>query len=83
MADYPRVILEGPTALENVRWRIVLCQKEDANGVPREVRFVEVSDTSDVDAMGCQRWRQLTSKSERSSWELVCGAAIDLALEKA
>ena len=84
MSDYPRVILEGPTSLANVRWRIVLCQKEDQHGIPQEVRYVELAEESDKDAMGCQRWKQLKTGREgsMSDWVLVCSAALDLILEK-
>ena len=82
MADYPCVLLEGPTEQERIRWRVVVCQKEDANGIPGEVRYIELADSSDKDAMGCQRWRQLTVKSAQSDWMLVASAALNLALEK-
>ena len=84
MADYPRVILEGVTGLPNVRWRIVLCQKEDQDGIPREIRYVELAEDSDKDAMGCQRWKQLKTGREgsMSDWVLIAQAALDLIMEK-
>lgn len=79
---YPYVLLEGPTSQERIRWRAVVNLKEDAQGVSKETRYIELADSTDKDAMGCQRWRQLTAKSGQSDWMLVCEAALDLALEK-
>jgi len=85
MADYPRILIEGPTNQPHVRWRVVVCQKEDQNGILREVRYVELADESDKDAMGVQRWKQLKTGREGSfsDWVTVAMAALDLILEKA
>jgi len=80
--DGPRIVYEGPTGEARTRWRVVLTRQVDANGVLQEVRYIETADETDRDAMGQQRWRQLTMKSPQSAWETVCAAAISLALEK-
>jgi len=80
--SYPYVLLEGPTSQERIRWRAVVAQKEDSNGLLKETRYIELADSTDRDAMGCQRWRQLTAKSGQSDWILVAEAALDLALEQ-
>jgi hypothetical protein len=82
VASQAHVIVEGPTSLARMRWRVVLSQKEDNNGIVRDVRTVELADDSDVDALGVQRWRSLTMKSAQSDWMLVCEAALNLALEQ-
>jgi hypothetical protein len=79
---YPYVLLEGPTSQERIRWRAVVAQKEDINGILRETRHIELAESADKDAMGVQRWQPLTMKSPQSSWMLIAEAALDLALEK-
>ena len=84
MNNYPRILLEGPTNQPHVRWRVVLTQKEDQNGIPQEVRYVELAHEAEKDAMGVQQWRMLKTGREGSmtDWVIVAQAALDLILEK-
>ena len=81
---YPRILLEGPTMQARTRWRVVVHQQKDGNGIPIEVRYVELAQEDDKDAMGVQRWRQVKSGREGSmtDWVIVAQAALDLILEK-
>jgi len=79
---YPRVLLQAETAQERTRWRVVVDQREDGNGILREVRFIETADAGDKDALGTQRWQQLTMKTGQSTWMLVCESAIELIFKK-
>jgi len=83
MPDYPRVIVEGPTSQPRVEWRIVIDRKEDAQGILREVRIIELH-SGDVDALGVKQWRRVNfgQKTGMSDWILVAEAALDLALQQ-
>lgn len=81
-SEYPRIVIEGPTSQERTRWRVVLDQRTDGNGVVRETRIIELADINDKDAMGLQRWKQVTMKTGQSDWVLVAEAALNLIFER-
>lgn len=83
MNKYPRILVEGPTSQERVSWRVVLDQREDANGVPREIRIIELH-SGEIDGMGVKQWRRVnfSQKTGTADWIIVAEAALDLALQQ-
>lgn len=81
-ASDPKAVICGPTAQPSILWRVVVARKPDSNGVLRETRIIELADERDTDAMGVQRWQQLTAKSPQSQWMTVCEAALNLIFER-
>lgn len=72
-----RVVLEGTT------WRVVANTIEGENGAPRLDYLIEVTEASDRDLLGVQRWRQLTGKSAMVDWVTVTRHFLDLLLKAA
>lgn len=82
---YPRVVIEGPVPeQERLYWRVVVDRKEDAHGVLKDTRIIELHHERDVDAMGVKQWRKVDggTKASMADWINVAVAALELALQE-
>jgi hypothetical protein len=73
----PRVVLSGNT------WRVIADEIEGPDGLPRLDYLIEVTEASDRDLLGVQRWRQLTGKSAMVDWVNLSRHFLDLLLKAA
>lgn len=72
-----RIVLQGET------WRVVADTIDGPDGLPRLDYLIEVTEASDRDLLGVQRWRQLTGKSAMVDWVQVTRHFLDLLLKAA
>ena len=77
IATDARVVLERPT------WRVIADTVIGPEGLPRTDYLIEVTDSSDKDLLGVQRWHQLTSKSAMHEWVTVARYFLDELLKAA
>jgi hypothetical protein len=73
----PRIVLEGPC------WRVVATELPDSNGVVQREYLIETTEPKDRDALGVQRWTQLTHKSAMVDWVTIARRFLDVLLKAA
>jgi predicted metal-dependent peptidase len=73
----PRVVLDGP------HWRVVAVELPDQHGVAQLEYIIEMTEPKDRDALGVQRWTQLTSKSAMVDWVRIARRFLDELLKAA
>jgi hypothetical protein len=72
-----RVVLQGP------EWRVVATDLPDENGVLQTQYLIEVTELSDKDLLGQQRWHELTGQSAQVEWVIVARRFLDELLKQA